>query len=62
MAKVKKNAYKNFIIYLTGFFILIAGVTLTLIWWDDFMRILRGMAGITLAMAGLIMLYVLNKK
>ena len=62
MVKAERSAYKNFIIYLTGFFILIVGVTLTLIWWDDFMGILRGVVGITLAMAGLIMLYVLNKK
>ncbi len=58
----EKNTYKIFITYLVGFFILILGVTLALVWWEDFMGILRGFAGITLAMAGLLILYSLNKK
>jgi len=58
----ENNTYKAFITYLIGFFILILGVTLTLVWWKDFMGVLRGFSGIILAMAGLLILYSLNKK
>lgn len=59
---VQKSSYKKFILLVIGFFVLILGVTLALVWWNDFMSLLKGAAGITLSMAGLLTLYSLNKK
>lgn len=53
--------YKKFIFFVVGFFILILGVTLILVWWMDVAVLFRGSAGIILALAGLLTLYALNK-
>lgn len=58
----QKSDYKKFILLVVGFFILTLGVTLALVWWDDFMALLKGAAGIVLSMAGLLTLYSLNKR
>lgn len=57
----QKNTYKKFVMYIVGFFILILGITLILTWWADVVILLKGAIGIILAMAGLLMLYTLNK-
>jgi len=53
--------YKMFIRYLVGFFVLILGITLILVWWNDVTGLFRGFFGMAMAMAGLLILYTLNK-
>ena len=57
----QKNTYKKFILFLAGVFVLILGVTLILVWWKDVVALLKGAAGVLLALAGLFTLYALNK-
>jgi len=57
----QKNTYKKFIMYVIGFFILILGITLILAWWENVILLIKGALGIILALAGLLMLYALNK-
>ena len=59
--KALKKTYKKFVIFLVGFFVLILGVTLILIWRQDVIILIRGVIGIVLALAGLFTLYALNK-
>ena len=62
MAKdAEKNSYRRFILFVAGFFILVLGVTLILIWWKDLVVIFRGALGLILALAGLFMMYAINK-
>lgn len=53
--------YKKFIKFLVGSFILVLGMTLILLWWDDVAVLARGSIGFILAGGGLLTLYVLNK-
>ncbi len=57
----QKNTYKKFIMFVVGFFILILGTTLILAWWTDVIIFFKGTLGKILAVAGLLMLYTLNK-
>jgi len=57
----QKKSYKKFVLFVIGFFILILGITLILFWWMDVAVLFRGAIGIILALAGLLMLYGLNK-
>ena len=57
----QKNAYKKFVLFVVGFFVLILGITLVLIWWPSVVVLFKGAIGIILALAGLLMLYGLNK-
>jgi len=59
--KKNKYSYKRFVNNLIGAFILIFGVTLILAWWQDVVILFRGSAGMALALAGLVMLYMMNK-
>jgi hypothetical protein len=57
----QKNTYKKFVLFLVGFFILILGITLVLIWWADVVVLFRGALGIILALAGLLTLYAVKR-
>ena len=57
----QKSAYKKFVTFLIGFFILILGITLILAWWEDVVTLIRGALGMMLAGGGLLALYTLNK-
>jgi hypothetical protein len=57
----QEKKYKKFILFLTGFFVLILGVTLILVWRGDAVILFRGAVGVILALAGLLMLYAVNK-
>jgi len=62
MGKVnQKKAYKKFILFVVGFFVLILGITLILVWWSNVVVLFKGAVGIILALAGLFMLYVVSK-
>ncbi len=57
---MKIDGYKRFIAMLAGTFLLIAGATLILTWWLEVVILFRGMVGIVLAIAGLVILYFLT--
>lgn len=57
----RKDAYKKFVLFLAGIFVLVLGITLILVWWKDVAALFKGAAGIFLALAGLFTLYALNK-
>ena len=57
-----QTTYKKFILYLTGSFILVLGVTLILLWQVDVAVLFRGGIGMALALAGLLILYSLGRK
>ena len=57
----QKNGYKKFVLFVAGFFVLVLGVTLILVWWKDVAMMFRGAVGIILAFAGLFMLYAMSK-
>ncbi|MFT5387311.1 MAG: hypothetical protein ACI9E5_000438 [Candidatus Omnitrophota bacterium] len=48
-------------LFLGGVFVLTLGMTLNLRWWPEFIDLLKGAIGITLAMGGLLMMYGVNK-
>ena len=56
------TAYRKIILYLTGSFILVLGVTLILSWQADVAVLFRGGIGMALALAGLLILYSLGRK
>ena len=57
----QRNSYKKFVLFTGGFFILVLGVTLILVCWEDVVSLFRGATGIILALAGLFMLYAVRK-
>ena len=63
MAKeiLRDQGYKRFVLFAAGFFVLVLGMTLVLAWWGDVVVLFKGAAGIILALAGLFMLYAVNK-
>ena len=61
-AKQQKESSKRFLMVLGGSFVLILGITLVLAWWQYVVMLFKGLIGMVLALAGLVMLYVLSKK
>ena len=57
----RKNSYKKFVLFVAGFFVLILGITLILVCWEDVVALFRGAFGVALALAGLGMLYAVSK-
>jgi len=53
--------YKKFVLFVAGFFVLILGITLILVWWKDVVGLFRGAIGFILALAGLFSLYAVGK-
>lgn len=53
--------YKRFLIGLVGIFVLILGVSLILSWWSAMVVLIKGTIGIVLAVAGLLIMYSMNK-
>ena len=53
---------KKSAVYLLGGFILILGIALILRFWADVLVLFRAVIGMALALAGLLILYSLNKK
>lgn len=52
---------QNFVKFLIGIILLVIGVTLILCWWPDVVIIFRAMAGMGLALLGLLALYSIKK-
>lgn len=44
-----------------GTVLLIGGITLVLIWWPDVVSLFRGFVGMALALAGLVVLYMIKE-
>ena len=62
MTKDDQNkTFKKFLLFVIGFFILILGIMLILVWWQYVAFLFKGAVGLILALAGLLMLYGLNK-
>ena len=57
----KKDTYKKFVQFVVGFFILILGITLILVWWHETVALFKGALGVFLALGGLLTLYALNQ-
>ena len=53
---------KTLMRFLVGIFILILGITLILVWWKDVAALFRGVAGMILALGGLLVLYSVSSK
>lgn len=62
MAEKKESGFKNFRTFVVGFFLLVLGITLILSYWSQVVIFFKGIIGFILAMAGLLVLYTLNKK
>ena len=56
------STYKKFLKYLAGTFVLVLGLTLILVWWADVVSLFRGVAGMILALAGMVFLYSLRNQ
>ena len=62
MAEKKNTKKKNkSAVFAAGLCLLIAGVTAILAWWPDVVVFVRGLAGMTMAVGGLLILYFLTK-
>jgi len=61
MSDDSKN-YKSFILGAVGCFLLVFGITLILIFWNDVVSFFKGISGIILAISGLGIIYFLQKK
>lgn len=57
----QKSAYKKFVLFVAGFFVLVLGVTLILVWAGDVAALFRGSIGFILALAGVFSMYAVNK-
>ena len=57
-----KARFPKLILYLAGSVILVLGIALILRWWVDVVVLFRAGIGMALALAGLLILYSLNRK
>ena len=57
-----KARFPKLILYLAGSVILVLGIALILRWWVDVVVLFRAGIGMALALAGLLVLYSLNRK
>jgi uncharacterized membrane protein len=55
-------SYKKFLMYLSAVFSMLLGITLVLVWWPDVVSLFRGFVGMAFALAGLLILYILNNQ
>ncbi len=56
-----KGGAKKFGGFLAGFILLIAGITCVLGWWPYLVVVFKGAAGPVLALAGIVVLYVVSQ-
>ncbi len=56
-----KGIFKKSTLCLPGGFILVLGIALILAYWQDVVILFRGIIGLALALAGLLILYSLDK-
>jgi uncharacterized membrane protein len=57
-----KARFPKLILYLAGSVILVLGIALVLRFWADVVLVFRAAIGMVLALAGLLVLYSLNRK
>ena len=55
--RMKNEASKKTILFVLGFFFLLVGVALILRWWPYLEIVFKGILGVVLALAGLVMLF-----
>ena len=61
MAQGKKKNNNKSVRLVVGFVTLVLGVTLILAWWPDVVSLFKGLLGMVLALAGLIILYMVKE-
>lgn len=61
MNKQTKNKSKQAMMAAVGVFVLLLGISLVLTWWRDVVVLFRGVIGMILAVAGLLVLYSIKK-
>ncbi len=59
---MSKNNLKEMIGFPLGCVLLIIGIILILVWWQDLLVIFRGVAGFIIAISGLFILYLIGQK
>ena len=52
---------KQILMFVTGTFLLIAGIDLILLWWPQVVNLFKGVIAMTLALAGLVILYLAKR-
>ena len=52
--------FKKPLQFILGFSFLVLGISLTLTWWSDVVVLFRGAVGMVLALAGLVLLYLMK--
>lgn len=60
MGKMRKGIQKTRMM-IVGSILLLAGITLVLMWWNDVLALFRGFAGMALAVGGLVVLYMIKE-
>ena len=56
-----KGPSKKITLFIIGFAVLISGITLVLMWWKDVVILFHGAIGMILALAGMIILYMMKE-
>ncbi|MBF0522108.1 MAG: hypothetical protein HQL24_03520 [Candidatus Omnitrophica bacterium] len=57
-----QNNYKKFLLFLAGNLILIFGIMLVLLWWQDVVILFRGAIGMIFALGGMLMLFIVSQQ
>lgn len=60
MGKMRKGIEKTRLM-IVGSILLLAGITLVLMWWPDVLALFRGFLGMALAVGGLVVLYMIKE-
>lgn len=53
--------FKQILIVITGVSALISGIVLILLWWPQVINLFKGVIGMILALAGLVILYIVRR-
>ncbi|MCB9756970.1 MAG: hypothetical protein H6753_00940 [Candidatus Omnitrophica bacterium] len=61
MQPKSSSTFGKILRFILGLSVMIAGITLVLLWWNDVMVVFRGFIGVLLALGGLLILYLLQK-
>ena len=57
----EKRILKKILLSVLGSVILVLGITLILVWWNDVVRLFKGASGMVLALGGLMILFLIRE-
>ncbi len=60
-ASKNKKRSNNYVLVVLGVGMLVAGIVMVLTWWPDVIRLFRGFIGMAMAVAGLVVLYLIKE-